>query len=155
MQQDVVEVLETNGKSKKCNPVEARLYNIFTYLFIYLSLSGLSCDTRDRHCIPQSLWLRCTDSLVAARRLVALRPVGSQFPDQASNLTPALQGGFLNPGCSGKSQSLCKFKAQKLDFGILGGSILSKKLPEKPPTIPIGFDFETEKRIKQWEAKKT
>ena len=44
---------------------------------------------------------------------------------------------------------LCKFKAQKLDFGILGGSILSKKLPEKPPTIPIGFDFETEKRIKQ------
>ena len=77
MQQDVVEVLETNGKSKKCNPVEARLYNIFTYLFIYLSLSGLSCDTRDRHCIPQSLLLRCTDSLVAARRLVALRPVGS------------------------------------------------------------------------------
>ncbi|KAB0347723.1 hypothetical protein FD754_012580, partial [Muntiacus muntjak] len=68
MQHHVVEVLETNGKSKKCNPVESGLYNIFTYLFIYLSL----------------------------------------------------------------------FKAQKLDFGILdGGSILSTKLPEKPPTIPI------------------
>ena len=40
MQQDVVEVLETNGKSKKCNPVEAGLYNIFAYLFIYLSLSA-------------------------------------------------------------------------------------------------------------------
>ena len=40
MQQDVVDVLETNGKSKKCNPGEAGLYNIFTYLFIYLSLSA-------------------------------------------------------------------------------------------------------------------
>ena len=51
----MVEVLETNGKSKKCNPVEAGLYNMFTYLFIYLSLSGLSCDTWDRHGILQSL----------------------------------------------------------------------------------------------------
>ena len=71
MQQEVVEVLETSGKSKKCNPVEAGLY---------------------------------------------------------------------------------KFKAQKLGSGILySGHIFPKKLPEKPPTVPIGFDFEMEKRIKQRE----
>ena len=71
MWQEVVEVLETNAKSKKCNPVEA---------------------------------------------------------------------------------GLCKFKAQKLDSGILySGCIFPKKLPEKPPTVPIGFDFEMEKRIKQRE----
>ena len=64
MQQEVVEVLETSGKSKKCNPVEAGLY---------------------------------------------------------------------------------KFKAQKLGSGILySGHIFPKKLPEKPPTVPIGFDFEIE-----------
>ena len=69
MQQEVVEVLETSGKSKKCNPVEAGLY---------------------------------------------------------------------------------KLKAQKLGSGILySGHIFPKKLPEKPPTVPIGFDFEMEKRIKQ------
>ena len=74
MQQEVVEVLETSGKSKKCNPVEAGLY---------------------------------------------------------------------------------KFKAQKLDSGILySGCIFPKKLPEKPPTVPIGFDFEIERRIKQREAKR-
>ena len=28
---------------------------------------------------------------------------------------------------------------------------MPKKLPEKPPTVPIGFDFEMEKRIKQRE----
>ena len=50
---------------------------------------------------------------------------------------------------------LCKFKAQKLDSGILyGGCIFPKKLPEKPPTVPTGFDFEMEKRIKQQEAKR-
>jgi len=74
MQQEVVEVLETSGKSKKCNPVEAGLY---------------------------------------------------------------------------------KFKAQKLGSGILySGHIFPKKLPEKPPTVPIGFDFEIERRIKQREAKR-
>ena len=74
MWQEVVEVLETNAKSKKCNPVEA---------------------------------------------------------------------------------GLCKFKAQKLDSGILyGGCIFPKKLPEKPRTVPIGFDFEMEKIIKQREAKR-
>ena len=74
MWQEVVEVLETNAKSKKCNPVEAGLY---------------------------------------------------------------------------------KFKAQKLDSGILySGCIFPKKLPEKPPTVPIGFDFEIERRIKQREAKR-
>ena len=72
--QEVVEVLETNAKSKKCNPVEAGLY---------------------------------------------------------------------------------KFKAQKLGSGILySGHIFPKKLPEKPPTVPIGFDFEIERRIKQREAKR-
>ena len=74
MWQEVVEVLETNAKSKKCNPVEAGLY---------------------------------------------------------------------------------KLKAQKLGSGILySGHIFPKKLPEKPPTVPIGFDFEMEKRIIQQEAKR-
>ena len=74
MQQEVVEVLETSGKSKKCSPVEAGLY---------------------------------------------------------------------------------KFKAQELDSGILySGHSFPKKLPEKTCTVPTGFDFEMEKRIKQREAKK-
>ena len=52
--------------------------------------------------------------------------------------------------CNPVEAGLCKFKAQKLDSGILyGGCIFPKKLPEKPPTVPIGFDFEMEKRIKQ------
>ena len=64
MQQEVVEVLETSGKSKKCNPVEAGLY---------------------------------------------------------------------------------KFKARKLDSRLpYSGHIFPNKLPEKPPTVPIGFDFEIE-----------
>ena len=74
MQQEVVEVLETSGKSKKCNPVEAGLY---------------------------------------------------------------------------------EFKARKLDSGILySGHVSPKKLPEKPPTGSICFDFEMEKRIIQQEAKR-
>ena len=65
MQEEVAEVLETNAKSKTCNPVEAGLY---------------------------------------------------------------------------------KFKAWKLDSTILySGGIFPKKLPEKQ-AVPIGFDFETEKR---------
>ena len=65
MQQEVVEVLETSGKPKKGNPVEAGLY---------------------------------------------------------------------------------KSKARKLDSGILySGHIFPKKLPAKPPTMPIGFDFEWRK----------
>ncbi|XDA80732.1 hypothetical protein R6Z07F_010717 [Ovis aries] len=73
MQQEVLEVLESNAKSKKCNPVEAGLY---------------------------------------------------------------------------------KLKAWKLDSRILyGGPILPEKPPEKPLTMPIGFEFETEK-IKQQKAKK-
>ena len=73
MQQEAVEVLESNAKSKKCNPIEAGLY---------------------------------------------------------------------------------KLKAWKLDSGILcGGPILPEKLPEKPVTMPIGFEFE-EKRIKQQKANK-
>ena len=57
--------------------------------------------------------------------------------------------------CNSVEAGLYKFKAQKLDSGILySGCIFPKKLPEKPPTVPIGFDFETEKRIKQREAKK-
>ena len=74
MQQEAVEVLESNAKSKKCNPVEAGLY---------------------------------------------------------------------------------KLKAWKLDSRILyGGPILPEKPPEKPLTMPIGFEFETDKRIKQQKAKK-
>ena len=56
--------------------------------------------------------------------------------------------------CNPIDAGLYKFKAWKLDSGILyNGCILPKKLPEKPPTMPIGFDFEMEKRIKQREAK--
>ncbi|KAB0344210.1 hypothetical protein FD754_021136, partial [Muntiacus muntjak] len=52
--------------------------------------------------------------------------------------------------CNPVEVELCKFKAQKLDSGILyDGCIFRKKLPEKPPTVPIDFDFEMEKRIKQ------
>ena len=45
---------------------------------------------------------------------------------------------------------LYTFKARKLDSGILYiGHIFPKKLPEKPPTRSICFDFEMEKRIKR------
>ncbi|XP_008049756.2 targeting protein for Xklp2-like, partial [Carlito syrichta] len=48
-----------------------------------------------------------------------------------------------------------KFKARELDPRILeGGPILPKKPPVKPPTQPIGFDLETEKRIQERESKK-
>ncbi|KAF3824769.1 hypothetical protein GH733_010103, partial [Mirounga leonina] len=43
-----------------------------------------------------------------------------------------------------------KFKARELDPRILeGGPILPKKPPVKPPTQPIGFDLEIEKRIQE------
>ena len=49
--------------------------------------------------------------------------------------------------CNPIDAGLYKFKAWKLDSGILySGRIFPKKLLEKPP---IGFDFEMEKRIKQ------
>ena len=74
MQEEVAEVLETNAKSKKCNPVEA---------------------------------------------------------------------------------GLCKFKARKLHSrNLYSGCIFPKKMPKKPPTMPIGFDFEMEKRIKQRKAER-
>ncbi|ELW63074.1 Targeting protein for Xklp2 [Tupaia chinensis] len=48
-----------------------------------------------------------------------------------------------------------KFKARELDPSILeSGPILPKKLPVKPPTQPIGFDLEIEKRIQERESKK-
>ncbi|XP_055473955.1 targeting protein for Xklp2 isoform X1 [Psammomys obesus] len=48
-----------------------------------------------------------------------------------------------------------KFKAQELDARIFeSGPILPKRLPVKPPTQPIGFDLEIEKRIQEREAKK-
>ncbi|XP_027801106.2 targeting protein for Xklp2 isoform X1 [Marmota flaviventris] len=48
-----------------------------------------------------------------------------------------------------------KFKARELDPRILeGGPILPKKPPVKPPTQPIGFDLEIEKRIQEREPKK-
>ena len=57
--------------------------------------------------------------------------------------------------CNPIDAGLYKFKAWKLGSGILySGCIFPKKLPEKPPTMPIGLDFEMEKRIKQQEAKR-
>ena len=57
--------------------------------------------------------------------------------------------------CNPVEARLYKFKAWKLDSEIFySRRVFPKKLPEKPPTVPIGFDFETEKRIKQREAKK-
>lgn len=51
-----------------------------------------------------------------------------------------------NPGEAG----LYKLKAQTLDSRILySGPILPKKPPEKPLAVPVGSDFEIEKRIKQ------
>ncbi|KAM5304227.1 targeting protein for Xklp2 isoform 2-T3 [Glossophaga mutica] len=48
-----------------------------------------------------------------------------------------------------------KFKARELDPRILeGGPILPKKPAVKPPTQPIGFDLEIEKRIQERESKK-
>ena len=54
--------------------------------------------------------------------------------------------------CNPVEAGLYKFKARKLDSRIpYSGHIFPNKLPEKPPTVPIGFDFEMEKRIKQRE----
>ncbi|XP_005384948.1 PREDICTED: targeting protein for Xklp2 isoform X2 [Chinchilla lanigera] len=48
-----------------------------------------------------------------------------------------------------------KFKAREIDPRILeGGPILLKRPPVKPPTQPIGFDLEIEKRIQERESKK-
>ncbi|XP_042132428.1 targeting protein for Xklp2 isoform X2 [Peromyscus maniculatus bairdii] len=48
-----------------------------------------------------------------------------------------------------------KFKARELDPRIFGsGPILPKRPPVKPPTQPIGFDLEIEKRIQDRESKK-
>ncbi|KAL1769931.1 targeting protein for Xklp2 isoform X1 [Sigmodon hispidus] len=48
-----------------------------------------------------------------------------------------------------------KFKARELDPRIFeNGPILPKKRPVKPPTQPIGFDLEIEKRIQDRESKK-
>ena len=58
--------------------------------------------------------------------------------------------------CNPIDAGLYKFKAWKLDSEIFySGHVFPKKLPEKPPTVPISFDFETEKRIKQRETKRT
>lgn len=48
-----------------------------------------------------------------------------------------------------------KFKARELDPRIFeSGPILPKRPPVKPPTQPIGFDLEIEKRIHERESKK-
>lgn len=48
-----------------------------------------------------------------------------------------------------------KFKARELDPRIFeGGPILPKRPPAKPPTQPVGFDLEIEKRIQDRESKK-
>ena len=57
--------------------------------------------------------------------------------------------------CNSVEAGLYKFKAWKLDSEIFySRRVFPKKLPEKPPTMPIGLDFEMEKRIKQQEAKR-
>ena len=57
--------------------------------------------------------------------------------------------------CNPVEAGLYKFKALKLDSGIpYSGHIFPKKLQEKPPTVPIGFDFEMENRTKQRKAKR-
>lgn len=53
-----------------------------------------------------------------------------------------------------EKQKQYKFKARELDPKILeGGPVLPKK-SAKPPTQPIGFDLEIEKRIQERESKK-
>ncbi|XP_037667879.1 targeting protein for Xklp2 isoform X2 [Choloepus didactylus] len=48
-----------------------------------------------------------------------------------------------------------KFKAREIDPRILeGGPILPKKPAVKPPTQPVGFDLEIEKRIQERESRK-
>lgn len=48
-----------------------------------------------------------------------------------------------------------KFKARELDPRIFeSGPILPKRAPVKPPTQPVGFDLEIEKRIHERESKK-
>lgn len=48
-----------------------------------------------------------------------------------------------------------KFKARELDPRIFeSGPILPKRPPVKPPTQPVGFDLEIEKRIHERESKK-
>lgn len=48
-----------------------------------------------------------------------------------------------------------KFKARELDPRILEcGPILPKRPPVKPPTQPVGFDLEIEKRIQERESKR-
>ena len=57
--------------------------------------------------------------------------------------------------CNPVEAGLYEFKARKLDSGILySGHVSPKKLPEKPPTGSICFDFEMEKRINPQEAKR-
>ena len=57
--------------------------------------------------------------------------------------------------CSPVEAGLCKFKARKLDSrNLYSECIFPKKMPEKPPIMPPGFDFEMEKTIKQQEAKR-
>ena len=58
--------------------------------------------------------------------------------------------------CNPVEAGLYKFKAGKLDSGILYsvGISLRNCQRSQPPTMPIGFDFEMEKKIKQREAKR-
>ena len=102
----------------------------FIYLLILAAL-GLSCGTQDLRCGAQAslqLWCVCFFSLqlwctgsracrlcscgmralqLRHAGLVALRYVGSQFPNQGSNPCPsALEGGFFTTGPPGKSQDI-------------------------------------------------
>ncbi|KAG5195510.1 hypothetical protein MJG53_018437 [Ovis ammon polii x Ovis aries] len=67
----------------------------------------------------------------------------------------AVQTNVKSKKCNPVEAGLYKFKARKLDSGILYSvHVFPKKLPEKPPTGSICFDSEMEKRIKQRKAER-
>ena len=70
-------------------------------------------------------------------------------------LVEVLERNAKSKKCSPVEAGLCKLKARKLHSrNLYSGCIFTKKMPKKPPTVPIGFDFEMEKTIKQRETKR-
>ena len=87
----------------------------FNFYFIYLTVSGLGCGTRDLHYIMWDLWSRHTNSLViwcgfsgrSKQELGLSEARGILFPQPEIELaSPAPKGEFLTPGPAGKSHSL-------------------------------------------------
>ena len=96
------------------DPAQESMLHFFK--FLYLAASGLNCSTQGLVCVMWDLALWCTNSLVVAYRLslwhaglVALLPLGSQFPDQET-MSPALQGKHWTTGPPGKSLHCIKKK---------------------------------------------